>query len=242
MWNNIGLEHCLAFINCQLSPRGGEQRDNRIKPVITISRMAGAGGRTVAGQLATYLQTHVPDHAPWTVFDRKLVEQVLEDHKLSKRIAEFMPEDHKSMLADLLEELFDVHPSSWTLVQQTAETILHLAQLGNVILVGRGANVVTRKMENSFHVRLVGSLENRIGRVQEVFEFDRPTAVDFINREDKGRRRYLKEHFQEDIDNPLLYHLVINTDHVPYEAAAQLIGETVIRRFHLDRHVLAVEI
>ena len=44
---------------------------------------------------------------------------------------------------------------------------------------------------------------------------DRQTALDFIHREDKGRKRFLKEHFEEDIDNPLLYHLVINTDRIP---------------------------
>ena len=55
-----------------------------------------------------------------------------------------------------------LHPSSWTLVQQTNATILQLAQMGNVILVGRGATVITSKLNNVFHVRLVGSLEKRI--------------------------------------------------------------------------------
>jgi len=38
-----------------------------------------------------------------------------------------------------------------------AETILHLAEQGNVILIGRGANLVTRELQHVFHVRLVGS-------------------------------------------------------------------------------------
>ncbi len=242
MWKNIGFERCRSFINCQLRPgmRGGG--DSLVKPTITISRMTGSGGRTVATTLAEYLQTKVPGHAPWTVFDRKLVERALEDHHLSKRIAEFMPENHKFMLTDIFEELLGLHPSSWTLVHQTAETILHLAQLGYVILVGRGANVVTRKLENVFHVRLVGSVEKRTERVQQVYDLDRGTALEFIHREDKGRRRYLKEHFDEDIDDPLLYHLVINTDRIGYKDAARLIGDEVIRRFQLDRRGVAVEV
>jgi cytidylate kinase len=242
MRNNIGYERCLSFINCQLNPSGRGHSDSLIKPAITISRMAGAGGRTVAAKLAEYLQAHVPGHAPWTVFDRKLVEQVLEDHHLSRRVAEYMPENHKSMLTDIFEELLGLHPSSWTLVHQTAETILHLAQLGNVILVGRGANVITSKLDNVFHVRLVGLMEKRIERVQQLYEFDRHTAVEFIHREDKGRKRYLKEHLHEDIDNPLLYHLIINTDRIRYEDAALLIGDEVVRRCHLDRHMTAVEV
>lgn len=242
MWKNIGLEQCLSFINCQLGsvPRGGGA--SPIKPSITISRMAGAGGRTVAAQLAEYLQTKVPQPAPWTVFDRKLVEQVLEDHHLSQRVAGYMPENHKPMLADIFEELLGLHPSAWTLFHQTAETILRLAQMGNVILLGRGASVITSRLDSIFHVRLVGSLEKRVARVQLAYAFDRPTAIEFVNREDKGRRRYLKENLHEDIDNPLLYDLMINTDRIQCETTARLIGDEVIRRFQLDRYEAAVAI
>lgn len=235
MWNNIGMERCLSFINLQLSPGLRQQREKRVQPAITVSRLTGAGGHTIAGKLAEYLQANVPGHAPWTVFDRELVQKVLEDHHLSKRIAEFMPENHRSMVTDMFEEILGLHPSDWTLVQQTAETIMHLAQMGNVILVGRGASVVTCKLENAFHVRLVGSLEKRIEQVQKVYGFDQKAAADFVHREDKGRKRFLKEHFEQDADNPLLYHLGINTDRVSYDEAARIIGDAVIRRFSLNR-------
>ena len=40
------------------------------------------------------LQGQVPAGAPpWTIFDRNLVERVLEDHDLPARLAKFMPED-----------------------------------------------------------------------------------------------------------------------------------------------------
>lgn len=242
MWKNIGFERCLAFVNCQLHAGGmGSPVEPLLKPAITISRMTGSGGRTVAAKLAEYLQTRAPGHCHWTVFDRNLMEKVLEDHHLPKRIAEFVPESHKSTVADIIEELLGLHPSSWTLLQQTVETILHLAQLGRVILVGRGANVITSKLENVFHVRLVGSLEKRTDRVQQVYDLGRLDALEFLGKEDKGRRRYLKEHFHMDIDDPILYHLIVNTDRISYDATARLIGDEVIRRFHLDRRVEAAE-
>jgi cytidylate kinase len=202
--------------------------------------MAGSGGHTVASKLVDYLQNNVPGHAPWTVFDRNLVQKVLEEHHLSARIADYMPEKHKSMLTDIFEELLGLHPSSWTLVHQTARTILHLACLGNVILVGRGANVVTRKLPNVFHVRLVGSVDKRTAHVQRVYGFDQKAALEFVRREDKGRRRYVKEHLHEDIDNPALYHLVINTDLIGFDEATRLIGDEVIRRFHLHHQPVAL--
>ena len=235
MWKNIGFQQCLAFINCQLRPGStGTHFRPPVRPTITISRMTGSGGRTIASHLVEYLQAQAPAECHWTVFDRNLLERTLEDHHLPKQIAEFMPEGHKSMLGDMLEELLGMHPSSWTLVQQTSETILRLAQMGHVILVGRGANIITRRLSNVFHVRLVGSLEKRVRRVEEVHDLDREAALKFIHDQDKGKARYLKEHFKQDINDPLLYHLIINTDRVTYDDAARLIGNEVVHRFQLQ--------
>ncbi|HRT09858.1 MAG TPA: cytidylate kinase-like family protein, partial [Candidatus Paceibacterota bacterium] len=122
------------------------------------------------------------------------------------------------------------HPSSWTLVHKTAETILQLAQLGNVIIIGRGANVITSNLDYVFHVRLVGSLEKRIRHVQEMRQVSAKEAAALIEKEDLGRRRFLKKYFNKDIDDPLLYHLTINTDLVSYDNAARLIGQAVLQR------------
>lgn len=242
MWKNIGFERCLAFVNCQVSPDIGRKSHLEVKPAITISRMTGAGGHTVASKLAEYMQSKVPGHSQWTVFDRQLVEKVLEDHHLSKRVSEYMPENHKPMLADMFEELIGLHPSAWTLAHQTADTILQLAQMGNVIVVGRGAAVVTRALPYAFHARLVGSLEKRLEQVKKVYGFDDRAAQEHVRREDKAKRRYLKEHFQEDIDNPLLYDMVLNTDRISHDDTARMIGDMVIHRFQLDRKVVAAEV
>ena len=40
----------------------------------------------------------------------------------------------------------------------------------------------------------------------------------------------MKKYFSKDIDDPLLYHLAINTDLVPDWEAALMIGEAVVRQ------------
>ena len=77
--------------------------------------------------------------------------------------------------------------------------------------------------------------------MQKVYELGRQDALEFFKTEDHGRRRYLKEHFHKDIDDPTLYHRVINTDRIGYDETARLIGEEVIRRFRLDRREVAAE-
>lgn len=231
MWRNINFEACQSYLNCHLYSEGKGQP---VRPTITISRMCGAGGRTVAAQLAEYLQLHAPAHCHWTIFDKNLVAKVLEDQHLPRQLAHFMAEKHKPMFSDALEEMFGLHPPTWELVQETSKTIWNLAQLGYVILVGRGANVITSRLKTALHVRLVGSLEKRIARVQEVYELDWQEAHDFIQTQDTGKKRYLKDYFDQNIDDPLLYHLIINTDRMTYEDAARLIGQTVISHFQLE--------
>ena len=196
---------------------------------VTISRQAGCGAFLVAGRLAEILQARdARAAAPWTVFDRNLIEQVLKDHDLPVRFAKFLPEDRVSEIQDAMDELFGLHPSTWTVVEQTAETILRLMQLGNVILIGRGAHLITARLPRAFHVRLVAPLAERIEHAHRFYNMTPTEARDFVDREDKGRRRYLKKYFAADGENPLHYHLVINTGLVSYEAAAALIAEAAL--------------
>lgn len=222
------LEKCLAFINCQLQPAGqrlGQDDTLATYRAVTISRQTGSGGYELAEKLAGYLQMQAPaESPPWVIFDRNLVEKVLADHHLPVRLAKFMTEDRVSQVSDTMDELFGLHPPCWTLVRQTSETILRLAQLGRVILLGRGANVVTGKLPEVFHVRLVGSLEQRVKRLRETRGLDHREAVRFADREDLARRRYLKQFFDKDIEDPQLYHLVINTDRIDCAEAARIIA------------------
>jgi cytidylate kinase len=234
MNTQYGLERCRTFINAQLQTAGkgaAAAEAGVSRRAVTISRQTGSGAYSVAEKLAAFLQARSPkDACPWTVFDRNLVEKVLEDHNLPQRLAQFMPEDRVSEIADTMDELFDLHPPSWTLVRQTTDTILRLAELGNVILIGRGATVITSKFDYAFHVRLVGSLERRVKHIQEVAHLSKEDALARIRREDRGRERYLKKYFDTDLNDPLLYHLVINTDLVPYEEAARIIADAVMER------------
>ena len=234
MIESAGLEHCLSFINCQLRDGGksGTHAEGGVRRAVTISRQAGCGALAVAQKLAEYLQSHSPkDVCPWTVFDRNLMDKVLEDHNLPTRLARLLPENTVSKIDDILAELFDVRPSVETIVRQTTETVLKLAGLGSVILIGRGGTVITVKLPHVLHVRLVAPLEKRVEYVHKEynkFNLTRDQARKFCLREDRGRERYLKKYFNADINDPLLYHMIINTGLVNYDDAAKMIGDAVL--------------
>jgi len=230
------FEKCLSFIDCHLQNHRGNQHAYRRShaPAVTVSRQTGAGGLSISEELATYLNARRPaSTSPWTVFHKNLVDKVIEDHHLPMRADRFMSEDKPSAITDTVEELLGLHPPSLDLVERTRETVLRLADLGHVILVGRGGHVITSHLDYVFHVRLVGSLEERIKRICKRYDLNRRRAVDFIRTEDAGRSRYLRNYFHEEIENPLLYHLTINTDAFSTQQAAELIGQTLLR-WHAD--------
>jgi cytidylate kinase len=172
-----------------------------------------------------------PEGVRWAFFDRSLIEKVLEDHNLPKQISEFMHEGKYKHLNAVVYELLGLKPSEWTIIHKTTDTILQLARMGNVVIVGRGANIITAKLKNTFHVRLVASFEKRVEHINNVMELSEKEAVNYIKKEDENRRKYLKSYFHADIDDPLLYHMVINTDKLTHKGTAYLIAEAVVHKF-----------
>ncbi len=231
MQNEHAFERCLSFINCQLEPsrlparytqKGLEQM------AVTISRQTGSGAMAIALKLADFLEARSSGACHWTVFDKNLIEKVLEEHHLPKHLAKFLPEDSSSMINDIMDELLGLHPPSWTVVHQTTETVLHLAQLGKSILIGRGATAVCARLPNVFHVRLVAPLDKRVARIMESNKLSHAQALEFIKETEQARARYLKKNFKTDIEDPLIYHLVINTGRFSEDEVARIVGEAIL--------------
>jgi cytidylate kinase len=213
------------------------------KPAITISRQTGAGAVTVANLVAQQLDLDYPGvpACPWAVFDRNLVAKILEDHKLSKELAECMPEDAKFPLTDILEALLGLHPLSWTLKEHAKETIRRLAAKGNVILVGRGAAVVTALFPRMLHVRLVAPFHIRVRHFAEFNHITAEKAAGLVRETDEARHRYVQRYLGADVDDALQYNLVINTGRNSFEESAQIISNALVNRIlHADQKKQAV--
>jgi len=229
----LNSDQCLSFLNTQAKPPTRLLAKPATKfRAVTLSRTAGSGGNEVAELLIANLP-HVTakTSSPWAIFDKNLIEKVLEDHQLPGRLAKFFPEDRLLELKDMMDEVFGMLPDGWKMVEHTSETMLQLAAVGNVVLVGRAGNIVTRKLPDVLHVRLVGSLEARTQRLANSRNLSRKAALDMIAKEDTGRRRYVKKYFNADIDDPLFYHLVINTDLVSVERTADALARIIAEGF-----------
>ncbi len=202
---------------------------------ITISREVGAGGRTIAELLGQRLTAaeKTPAASPWIVFDASLAKQVLEDHHLPPNLERFMTEDARLLPVEaIVEEVLGLHPSGWTLVQHTTKTILRLAGLGHTILVGRGANVITARLPNVFHVRLVAPYATRIRHAAAFYHLSEAEAAKLVREQDQARRRYVRRYFNSEIDDPSLYDVTLNTGRLGFARTAEAIAQLACHHRH----------
>lgn len=203
------------------------------QPSITISRETGSGAVTIAQMLVERLNaaSEPSVNAGWMVFDRNLAKQVLTDHELPQNWERFVVEDARLPVEAIVEELLGLHPTQWTLVQHTTKTILRLASLGRAILVGRGAEAITSRLPFVFHVRLVAPLENRIKHASRYYNLTEEDAAKMIKEADHARRRYLRRYFDADVDDPLLYDVVLNTGRLGFVRTAEIIAQAAMKHY-----------
>jgi cytidylate kinase len=200
------------------------------EPFVTISRETGVRGVEIGEKLVEYLnEFDKKRHKDWILFDKNILEQVMQDHLLSEQVKNFIHEKRSSELQGILEQFFGLHPSIQSLVHKMSSTILHIASIGNVVIIGRGSTVITRNLKNGYHIRLISGLESKIQNVMELHNYDRQRAVKYIEEEDKGRNEYIRKNFRKNIEDPSLYTMVLNVEKFSHPDVAELIAHMVIK-------------
>lgn len=223
------FQECRGYVAAHLHNQDkSPPKPNQRPPSLTISRQTGARARSIGMKLQAALRSDANDSGvPWTLFDDNLVQQVLEDHQLPGDLEKFMPDDAINEYTAAVNELLGRHPSLWTLFEKTVSTVARLGRMGHSIIVGRGGNEITRGYSNVISVRLIGSEQRRLRHMIDGHGMTETGAKKFIKDEDAARRRFLKQHFGTDIDDPTRYDLVINTDRFDDDAVVQMLVAAV---------------
>ena len=222
------MSRCRAYIS---STHHTPKNEKQTYPSITISRLSGSGGFVIGQRLVEKLnKTRRAGEPEWTLFDKNLVQQVIEDHHLPKSLESFYSEAVESRLEDIIEEMLHLHPGADTLVAHTCRTIARLLRKGHVIILGRGGNIIGRHLDSVTHVRLVAPLAFRLQHTTSTCGLSPREAEDFIQRADAGREKYFKRYFKAGIDDPLLYDMVLNSAALGFNEVVRQISESVSHR------------
>ena len=224
------FEKAKLYIESHSALKDSRQPKGPIGPCITISRETGVRADKISELLIDIFQK-LNNKAHWAVFDKNLIEKVLQDHHLPETLSKLMEEKKYPSMNSILNELLAGQPGVWSLAHKTTKTIFELGRIGNVIIIGRGANIITSNLSNAYHIRLVAPIEARISHIQQLFNLDKKDALDFIKREDADRKEYLRNYFHKDISDPLLYNLIINTGLQSDEDCAEIIKTGLLKKF-----------
>jgi hypothetical protein len=201
------------------------------QPFITLSRETCAGATTLGQHLLPLLDARLGEEGrSWMFLDKDLIQQALSLHHLPEQLATYLPEDRLPEIKGLIGEIVGLHPPLWELEHRVAEAIHKFAQLGRVIISGRAAHLITRDLPGGFHLRLIAPLESRIRRAEETQQIGPEMAGNFIRETDDARERYVRTNFDQDINDPHAYDLVINTARIPPATAAALVLQAMQAR------------
>jgi cytidylate kinase len=196
--------------------------------VITISRQSGSEGTQIARvlceeldysifekplmmQLATQLNTEAADATEHLPKARTLLERILNPFDAALEPGH---ETHKEISFD---------ENSLPSVDQISALIMAAYHHNNVVIVGRGSQVVLANKPDVLHVRIIAPLEKRIQTWMARDKLTYKDAEKRVHERDKAHVDFVKNFFDTDIRNPELYDLVINTDKLSIGDAADLI-------------------
>jgi cytidylate kinase len=108
--------------------------------------------------------------------------------------------------------------------------IQDVALEGNIVIHGRGSQFILRNNQSALHILVVAPLPVRIKRVMERQNTDEGNARKQIDEYSKTRRAFNKRFFKKDMMDLIYYDLVLNTGHLAYNIAAQIIVKALQRK------------
>lgn len=189
--------------------------------VVTISRQVGSWGDEIAAGLADRLGYHLVTreevHALGVEVDPSFARQL----------------DHLEQDGSLgfWERLFFRQPAYYSLF---AAVILELAGRRRTIILGRGAQVVLRKVPQALRVRVVAPRQTRAERLMAKKDIDLDEAREFIDQHDQARRALVNQIFTHDLRDWGLYHLVLNTEAMDVAGGMDILEQAVrvVERLH----------
>jgi CMP/dCMP kinase len=219
--------------------------------VITISRQFGSGGDEIADRVCQSLG--------YRHFDKRLIARAAAEAGFSEQQdLDFSEENYQ--VRNFMERLFSrSHPVARVRVWKESTTGVRVAeemqltedhalalvqkavevayQNGNVVIVGRGGQILLKKYPDVLHVRIEAPMEDRIQRVKLQLKLEkqmpldtietRRVAQDLIEQRDAASADYLNHFYGIDWSDPLHYHVVINSSKLSPDLAAQVIFDLV---------------
>jgi len=200
-----------------------EQLIRQIHPYVAISRDTGAG----AGELGELLGRRLG----WDVFNKELLEFMVDKYHLDKSMVEMVDETSSSWMLETFGKWISQRVVTQTeYISRLGKVLMVAARHGNTIFVGRGAQFFLPR-ERGVAIQVIAPLTMRLERVMQREGITADEARRYLKKKDSERRDFVREHFGYDVTDPHLYDLVVNLEHLSMDHTVELIASVVQQRF-----------
>ena len=196
--------------------------------IITIGRQFGSGGHEIGRMIAKELG--------YELYDKELLKLQAEHSGIAEKVLESYDEAPTNSL--LYSIVMDVYPSmnyvgnslNQQIYQAQYDTIRKLKDVGNCVIIGRGADYILRDCPNLVTVFITASLELRTARVAEFEHVSEAKAKDMVLRADKKRAGFYNFQTERRWGMAENYNLCIDSGAVGYQGAVDIIRSFVEMR------------
>lgn len=198
-------------------------------PFVTISRETGAGGHNLAAAILDLIAKEKSDplFEGWDICDQGICHSISQDPKLRVSLEALLVSEYRSPAEDFITQFITGESTQEKVLRKMFRLIRDLALYGKSIIIGRGSACLTHDLPYGIHVRLVASLPSRIALMMKAHNRDEKWARATILEQDKAKASLTKTFFHRDIQDPLLYDCVWNTDRVGIEEIAHVIVDMI---------------
>jgi cytidylate kinase len=161
----------------------------------------------------------------WAAYDKALIEKLMDNTGLSSSLIETLTTNARNHLTNFFQTTFSKFPPQVAVYLKLAETIRVLATNGNVVIVGRAGNSITREMHGGYHVRLVAPMDWRAERMGGILSVQKKEAEKIIRKKNDERMKFISEYVKFDLEDPHNYDMVLdNSRHSSDEAAGIIVN------------------
>ncbi len=193
----------------EISKERRRDRKEAPLPVITISRQPGSIVNELVQRLSKELK--------FDVIDSRIIHEVAESVQMSEKVVSHLDEKTRNVLDNWIVYL------KATRFLLTDKYVYHLTKVigaageqGGVIIIGRGANLILPPDE-TLRVRFIAPMETKIRHMVQEFNITEEDAKQLIVLKEAERRDSVKKYFKVNIEDPINYDLIINTEFLGVE-------------------------
>ncbi len=220
-------------------------------PVITINGPIGCGSVIIGQMVAEKLGVDFVDRLVLTEAAKlvrapvgALIDKEQRAVRFRKRLGRFMQDmlERSAMSGEMYSggafttfppEAFDAlasgsssHRSRVTdkeFIDATTAVVNKLCQAGDVVIIGRGANVILADTPGVLHVGLIAPQEIRAKTMMQYEQLELEEAEVYVEELERANVFYFRKFFKVNPNDPSLYHTILNMGKLQPATAAEII-------------------